>query len=114
MVGIGVLGQGNIIPNNQVVATGGSPTAGFAVGIVVDGSGNRVINNDVMNVTHSAGEAAGISFEGSGNVNNLAVGNRITTAPVGIAYEGGGKYRDNLTSGVTTPYVGGTDAGNNN
>jgi hypothetical protein len=25
-----------------------------------------------------------------------------------------GKYRDNLTFGVTTPFSGGTDAGNNN
>ena len=25
-----------------------------------------------------------------------------------------GKFRDNLTSGVSTPFIGGTDAGNNN
>jgi hypothetical protein len=34
----------------------------------------------------------------------------------GIFYDsvGAGKYRDNLTSSVTLPYIGGTDAGNNN
>ena len=41
--------------------------------------------------------------------------NRITTADRGIQYQGGtGKYRDNLTFGVSFPFTGGTDAGNNN
>ena len=46
----------------------------------------------------------------------LAVNNRITQADKGIAYGVGstGKYRDNLTFDVATPYSGGTDIGNNN
>jgi hypothetical protein len=48
----------------------------------------------------------------------LVVNNRITVADREIEYESGsgstGKYRDNLTFGVTTPFTGGTDAGNNN
>jgi hypothetical protein len=113
MVGIGVGGQRSIIRNNHVLTTGGSTTAEFALGMIVDGSGNRVINNDVMVVFHSLGAAAGIAFEGAGNVDNLAVGNRITTVLNGIVIDGQGKYRDNLTAGVATPYTGGTDAGNN-
>jgi len=49
------------------------------------------------------------------------VNNRITEADIGIGFfvsdviRSTGKYRDNLTFDVTTPYAGGgTDAGNNN
>jgi hypothetical protein len=114
LAGIAVGGDRNIIRNNQVIATGGSTGAEFAVGIIVDGSGNRVLNNDVMGVFHPTDEAAGISFEGNGNVDSLAVGNRVSDAPGGFFIEGTGKYQGNLTSGVATPYGGGTDAGNNN
>ena len=34
---------------------------------------------------------------------------------IGIWFSGSsGRYRDNLAAGVPAPYVGGTDAGNNN
>ncbi len=112
--GIRVEGTGNIVRNNQVVATGGT-TSGFtsAWGIVVIGVGARVINNDVITVTDGGGVSFGISItDGS---DGLAVNNRITSADMGVQYAGStGKYRDNLTSNVTTPYTGGTDAGNNN
>jgi hypothetical protein len=114
MVGIGIGGHRSIVRNNRIVSTGGGTGAPFALGIIIDGSGNRVINNDIMNVFHPASQAAGISFEGFANVDSLAVGNRITAAPAGIAIEGTGKYQGNLTSGVSMPYIGGTDAGNNN
>jgi hypothetical protein len=39
---------------------------------------------------------------------------RLTNMPTGIFHVGTGKYRDNLTAGVTTLAVGGTDAGGNN
>lgn len=62
--------------------------------------------------------ACGILFteHAGAGADNLAVNNRITDADVGIGYLFGatGKYRDNLTSAVATPYSGGTDAGNNN
>jgi hypothetical protein len=44
----------------------------------------------------------------------LVVGNAIAGMGNGVLFTGGsGKYRDNLTSGVGTPYSGGVDAGNN-
>jgi len=46
--------------------------------------------------------------------NALVVNNRITNAGVGIHFAGSGKYWDNLTTDVSTPSVGGTDAFNNN
>ena len=116
-VGIDVQGNGDIIRNNQVVATGGTTTAGpnaDAYGIVVLGSGPRVLNNDVMHTfKQGTGTARGIFFNTV--TDGLAINNRITDAGVGISFAGSnGKYRDNVTASVTTPYDSGTDIGNNN
>ncbi len=118
-LGIQVEGVGNILRNNQVVRTGGStlitgPDTSI-IGIVVKGIGNRLLNNDVMTTTRGSAEtSAGIVVSSGQSAETLVVGNRITSSDVGIFISGTGKYRDNLTSGVTTPYTGGTDAGNNN
>ena len=117
-VGIEVDGSGNIVRNNQVVATGGTTILGAnadAYGILVYGAGPRVLNNDVIHtVKQGTGTAWGIWF--GSTTGGLAVNNRITEADKGIEYIGAstGKYRDNLTFTVTTPFTGGTDAGNNN
>jgi copper-binding protein NosD len=116
VTGIAVWGTGNIIRNNQVVSTGGTTLSANAdaAGIYVEGDGPRVINNDVITtVKQGTGTSRGIYTQSSTGV--LAVNNRITAADVGIAYSTStGKYRDNLTFAVTTPFSGGTDAGNNN
>jgi hypothetical protein len=141
--GINVAGKGNIIRNNQVVSTGGSTNTYDAYGIVAVGPGSRVLNNDIIETKEqSTGVAAGIygpispgsvvennrignSSLGTGtsygiNIKNssdvLVSNNRVTTMNYGVDYAIGstGKYRDNLTSGVTFPYSGGTNAGNNN
>ena len=115
-IGIEVDGSGNIVRNNQVVATGGTTVFGAnadAYGISVTGSGPRVLNNDVINtVAQGTGVARGIWL---GFVNGgLVVNNRITTADRGIEYfSGSGKYRDTLTFDVTTPFTGGTAVGTN-
>ena len=116
-VGIEVDGAGNIVRNNQVVTTGGSTTFGAnasAQGILMAGSGPRALNNDVINTSKlGTGVSTGIEFNGATGA--FAVNNRITTADRGIAYDSGatGKYRDNLTFGVTTPFTGGTAVGTN-
>jgi hypothetical protein len=117
-VGMQVKGSGNVVRNNQVVATGGTTVFGpdvDAVGLRIQGNGSRVLNNDVTDtVAQGTGTARGILFVGSAG--GLAVNNRISVADEGISYGFGatGKYRDNLTSDVTAPFVGsGTDAGNN-
>jgi len=38
---------------------------------------------------------------------------RLAVLDLGVAFGAPGRYRDNLTTGVTTPYKGGDDAGNN-
>ncbi|HEX9710341.1 MAG TPA: hypothetical protein VGB42_10305 [Candidatus Thermoplasmatota archaeon] len=118
-IGIQVYGRGNLIRNNQVVATGGSTVFGpntSPFGIIVSGAGPRVLNNDVIDTfAQGTGIAVGIGFLGSGG---LAVNNRITNAHVGIEFLSGstGKYRDNLTTGVPTisRFLGGTSVGTNN
>ena len=65
-----------------------------------------------------SGTAWGIAVGGgvAGSTNGFVVNNRITEADVGVEFIHTGKYRDNLTFGVTTPFVPGSavDAGNNN
>ena len=78
------------------------------------GSGPRALNNDVINTFKAGtGVSTGILFNGATGA--FAVNNRITSADRGIAYDSGatGKYRDNLTFGVTTPFTGGTAVGTN-
>ena len=118
-IGFQIDGSGNIVRNNQVVATGGTTCCGAnvgAYGILVAGAGSRVLNNDVIHTVKQGGGTAYAIFL-LGATGGLVVNNRITEADRGIYYPGSstGKYRDNLTFGVTTPFSGtGTDAGNNN
>jgi hypothetical protein len=141
--GIVVEGRGNVVRNNQVVDTTGTTVGGGnsdTFGLLVNGPGSRVINNDATEtVAVGSGNAFGIqvaSADGAVVENNrvgnsnlvasstaiqiasgddiLAVGNRMATTGNGIVFAGAtGKYRDNITSGVTNPYSGGTDASNN-
>jgi hypothetical protein len=115
--GIQALGHKNVIRDNHVLAV--TRTEGLAWGIYVDGESNVVVNNDITDINAPDNNEAGIilsNFSGTGK-NFLAVNNRITDARDGIRFDHGatGKYRDNLTSGVDTPFTGtGTDAGGNN
>ena len=120
IIGFDIRGDGSIVRNNQVVGTGGSSLSADAnaVGIQATCADVRLLNNDVVNVVK---QGSGISwgiiiFDASCGVGGMAVGNRITGADRGIEYNGTatGKYFNNSTFDVTTPYTGGTDAGNNN
>lgn len=139
-VGIEVNGRGNIIRNNQVVDTGGSSIYPSAYGIAVEGPGNRVINNDVYETKEQgsgashgidAYSAPGVVVENN-RVGNAALGtgtsvgiymlssanamvndNTISMMNYGIQYAAGstGLYMNNLASGCTTAFSGGTPAG---
>jgi hypothetical protein len=136
-MGILVEGTGNVVRNNQVVSTGGSTGEIAAWGINTAGPGARVINNDVTGTAaQSNGTSAGIAVVVEDNrvsdtsspsgtsigiyilspsSNVMVVDNRIATADTGVLYSGStGKYRDNITDGVTTDYSGGTPIGTNN
>jgi hypothetical protein len=75
----------------------------------------------INTVKQGTGTAWGIFLDGVDG--GLVVNNRITLADIAAEYSmATGKYRDNLTFDVPTPglpiitthFVGGTDAGNNN
>jgi len=141
--GIVVAGQGSIVRNNQVVDTGGSTISVSAIGITLYGPGTRTLNNDVINTTASANGIAKAVYHKDGNgaviegnridglssgtgslygiiITNsntvLVVDNRLTNSPdFGIMYiNSTGKYMNNLTSNVGTPFFGGTAVGTNN
>jgi len=110
-VGIQVVGANSIVRRNVVANTGPTQSQPFSIGILLASSGGRVLDNDVLTVTGSGGVGNGI---GIGGPNTLIAGNRITSTDSGLVVGfSSGKYRDNLTVGVGTPYSGGTDAGNN-
>ena len=114
--GLYVFGAGARVLNNDVVDTFGMGTFG-AYSIFVLGPGIVVENNRVSNSTLPvSGTSTGIEPGDSNTKDTLVVNNRLTTLTNGIVYAGGatGKYRDNLTSNVTTPFINGTNAGNNN
>ena len=114
--GITVEGPGNRVINNDVYETkeqGNGPSG--ALGIIVNwGKSSVVENNRVGNQDLGTLETYGIFIDNSSD-NTFVVNNRITTMTYGIFYYfGTGKYRDNMTRNVTTPFSNGTDAGNNN
>ena len=140
--GLHVQGRGNVLRANQVVTTGGSTVFGAdgdAYGIRTDGGAVRVLDNDVTDTRPmGAGSAFAVSVDtaagavveknriassapvasygvrAAGGANVLVIGNRVSGTSFGVFYGGAtGKFRDNLTAGVATPYSGGTDAGNN-
>jgi len=140
--GIHVQGRGSVVRNNQVVNTTGTTIFGAdsaVYGIASDGPGARLLDNDVTD-TIGVGTGDGVALaitDGNGSVAErnrignaslansigirigtsasvLALRNRLAVLGYGIDYQGStGSFRDNLTSGVSVPYTGGTDAGNN-
>jgi parallel beta-helix repeat protein len=114
--GIRVIGPGARVMNNDVTDTAAG--SGTVMGIYVWSSDSTVVEgNRVSDTSVDSGTAYGINITISSKV--MVVNNRIATADYGVFYSssGGGstgKYRDNITDGIgTTPYTGGTDAGNN-
>ncbi len=141
-VGIQVRGSGVMIRGNRIVDTGGSTLGGLVYGINVSGPGNSVLDNQIVTTkTASAGNSFGIH---AGNADNSMISdnrlsevvsetgtsfginivasndvivrnNMISVADNGINYAfSTGLYGDNYTSGVTTPFTGGTAAGGTN
>jgi hypothetical protein len=141
-------GHESTVRHNFISTTGGSnafPNS-IVIAISVNGSGLRILDNDVVNTIGGDGNGATIAIlvnnwinattdivvEGNRITNQtvrvsssgitvsnsstaLVIGNRITAVAVGVSFTGGaqGKYRDNVTFSVTTPFLGGTNAGGN-
>lgn len=100
------------VRGNHVFRTGLARGVESATGIKVQGSGNSIIDNDVMFVVGK--ESVGIGTA-DGNA-ALIAGNRVQQAHYGFRLFGGSavRFRDNLTAEVSRAYVGqGIDLGNN-
>ncbi len=121
IISIGLTGHGGIVRDNTIIDPTQHNLSGESTGIQMQGTGMRAINNDIVAVNpvnipslffRGIYFVTGTSFQNPPD--NLAINNRITGTDEGITYfESNGKFRDNLTSGVATPYTGGVDAGNN-
>jgi len=140
--GMLIVGRGNIVRNNVVMYTGGTTLNAGAYGIDTFGPGNRVINNDVYETKEQTGGVAYAIFIQAGQssvvannrVGNLALGpgtstgiqvyasfnvsvkdNSISMMYYGIYFSSStGLYMNNLTSGCSFPFTGGTVAGSTN
>ena len=110
--GIRVMGVAAQVLDNQVFEVHGEPGTSRAYGIYVNSSyatvqGNRVANaRELTELTIAIGIVA---------PNVLVLDNRMSLFDQGLSFESGGsgKYRDNVTVSVATPYTGGTNLGNN-
>lgn len=101
---------GSVVSNCQFSQIGGSTATNLAAPYAVAFYGplsdqTVLVKDNVINkVIDTNGLSYGIAF-------SIAVRNAISNSRYGID---GGKYQNNLTSNVTTPFTGGTDAGGNN
>ena len=141
-IGINVIGLGNTVVNNTVVDTGNSTVISTATGIRISGPGAKLQNNDISQTIGQGSSAvygmylteadytlvqnntvtdtideAGLSYAihivGSAGV--FLRGNSVANADYGLYFTGStGKYFNNLTFDVTTPFEGGTAIGSNN
>jgi hypothetical protein len=141
-VGIEADGPASRVVNNDIINVSARGTGG-AYGIYLGSAlGSVVVHNRVSQVTSPSGEACGIiSFSADGTVisgnqitnytvptssytgihlynaqDQVVSDNRIVGMDKGILFDNGatGKYMNNLTQGVATPYTGGTAAGSTN
>ena len=70
----------------------------------------RIVENDIYGADSTYDQGITVF-----STNAFIVGNRFSRLTWAIYFSNGasGKYRDNLTLNVTTPFLGGSDAGNN-
>jgi hypothetical protein len=105
-----------IFRRNVISNTGGTTLFGGNVNNVglISQLGTSVVQENVIMNVFGSGTGVGIGVRVYGP-NSFISGNRVANTAAGIQMNAGAiKYSNNLTSGVTTPFVGGTDAGGNN
>lgn len=103
------LGFAAVLDNDilATVAAQGNTSEGIHAGLQT----SVIENNRVLNEPNTPG-TIGIFVGLAGS--DLVENNRITNFATGLEFSNTpAKYRNNFTAGCTTPYVSGTDAGNN-
>lgn len=107
--GIGTEGANALVMGNRV-----SQAAGYGISALGAGS---IIRNNVVSGAPGTVTLIGILTPVSGASSAIVEGNVLRNGTIGVLAGSGttGKYRDNITHDVTTPYDAGgmTDAGNN-
>jgi len=103
------------VSNNDVVATyAGSD--GTAVGISTDYNGGHLIERNRIAFGNMGAEGTSYGIFIHNENLSLVIANSVSQFTYGVHSGSSGvdvKYRNNLTTGVTTPYTGGTNAGGN-
>jgi len=114
--GIVVFGSGAEVTNNAVSTTvpAVSPNTGIAIGISLNTADYGLVKNNSVTDTHTAtGNSYAIHMLFSTGVSLR--NNNMANADFGLYFSGSsGKYFNNLTVDVPTPFSGGTPVGNNN
>jgi hypothetical protein len=117
--GISVRGPHNRILDNEVtdMELTTDPAGSQAIYIFLSDAAGSIVEGNRLTDRNGDQPGQGIAVGGTSPTGDdvLVVNNRLSGMRYGIYYYSGltGKYRDNLTSGVPNPFLGGTDAGNN-
>ena len=111
-IGIVVYGPGNRVINNDVYETKGDL---YSYGIyAVNAPGVVIANNRVGNAELGSGTSYGVLINFSDNA--MAKDNTSSVMTYGIRFtnSNSGLYMNNLASGCTNPFLGGSAAGSTN
>ena len=101
---------GSLLRTNALSNLGNSTYAATVYPEAIFTSGGvRIENNSIASVTATGAGATSTGLDLLDG--DFAIGNTISNCTTGIS---GGKYLNNLTSGVTTAFAGGTNAAGNN
>jgi len=76
--------------------------------------GSFVVEGNTVGGVTGKGTNDGYGIYCSNNTDTFVINNRVSRTDNGIRMNGPNEYRDNFTSNCTTPYLAGTDRGNNN
>jgi len=114
-LGVNAWGPSNRVLNNDITntfASGTNPSNGIEV---LDAHGS-IIERNRIDIVDGYTHAVGVHIRSSTSV--LVLNNRITNALRGVYFNPSdgtptGKFGNNVTSDVTTPFEGGTDLGGN-
>lgn len=109
--GIYVVGPNAWVHDNAVAGTS-AKSGTWASGIRLNTSAHGVVERNKISNNVLTSNSYGISGVTSDNF--IVTENRVANVTYGIHFNSStGKYRENVTSGCTAAFTGGTDAGNN-
>ena len=103
---------GSVVRRCRFSQIGGTTAYDISPIAISTSGGVRIVNNAISTVTPSSSGSTGCGIVSEGA--DLATGNTIYNAGIGIAMTAVGKFLDNLTSSCATPFSGGVNAIGNN